>query len=219
MRNAPRVIIGLITLLSSTLLAACSSSSGDAAVTVNGQPISRSTVLERVERKPESGKILGHLVEEALINQYAQKNHIVVSDAEVAAREEQLKAKLPGGAWSEMLQQRNLSERDVPTFVRTELLLDKIVANDVRVTPADVKDYYDKHRASYDKPGRKATLASVTPQITALLRDQQTGEYTLGVMQDLTSQAKIVINDPRYADIFKPPTMPPGNTPVTPPTQ
>ncbi|MGA8575999.1 MAG: SurA N-terminal domain-containing protein [Candidatus Cybelea sp.] len=219
MRNAPRVIIGLITLLSSTPLAACSSSSGDAAVTVNGQPISQSTLLEHIERKPESGKVLGHLIEEALINQYAEKNHIVVTDAEVAAREEQLKAKFPGSAWSELLEKRNLSESTLPMFVRTELLLEKIVASDVRVTPADVKDYYGKHRASYDKPGRKATLASVTPQITALLRDQQTAEYSLGVMQDLTTQAKIVIKDPRYADIFKTPAIPPGNTPVAPQTQ
>jgi len=219
MRNAPRIIIGLITLLSSTLLAACSSSSGGAAVTVNGQPINRSTILEQVERKPESGKVLGHLVEEVLINQYAEKNHIVVTDAEVAAREEQLKAKFPGSAWSEVLEKRNLSESDLPTFVRTELLLEKAVANDVRITPADVKDYYDKHRAAYDKPGRKATLATVTPQITALLRDQQIGEYSLGIMQDLTSQATIVIKDPRYADIFKAPAIPPGSTSVTPPTQ
>ncbi|HEX3670382.1 MAG TPA: hypothetical protein VHT92_01625 [Candidatus Cybelea sp.] len=206
MRAAPHLVAGLAALLSSTLVTACSSGSSGAAVTVNGQVISRAFVLEKIEQHPEARQALGHIIGETLINQYAEQHHIVVTDAEVAARERLLRAQLPGKKWNDMLAVRNISDSGVPTLVRTELLLDKIVANDVRVSDADVAGYYEKHRALYQKRGE--SLASATPQITALLREQESSEYSLGVMEDLTRQANIVLHDPRYADMYNPPKLP-----------
>jgi len=51
-----------------------------------------------------------------------------------------------------VLEKRNLSESDLPTFVRGPSCFSKRPSRTtVRITPADVKDYYDKHRAAYDK--------------------------------------------------------------------
>lgn len=207
MRNAPHFIAGIAALLSSTLFTACSSGSSGVVVTVNGQPIREAVVLQHLRQRPESGQILGHLIEETLISQYAAQHHVVVTDAEVAAREAELKAQLPGNKWNAMLSERNLPESGVPTMVRTELLLDKIVANDVRVSPADVKDYYLQHRGSF----RGESLSSATPQITAKLQVQQSAQYSLGVMEDLTRQAKIEIHDRQYAELFKAPKVPSGS--------
>lgn len=210
MRAAPHLVAGLAALLSSTLFTACSSGSSGAAVTVNGQVISRALVLEKIEQHPEARQALGHLVEEALIDQYAAQHRIVVTDAEVAGREAELREQFPGKKWSDMLAVRNIPESGVPTMVRTELLLDKIVADDVRVSPAEVKEYYEKHGGSHNGE----SLSSATPRITAKLREQQTVQYSLGVMEDLTRQAKIVIHDPLYADLFNPPKIPAGSTAV-----
>ena len=155
MRKAPHLVAGFAALLSSTLFTASSSGSSGAAVTVNGQAISRALVLEKIEQHPEARQALGHLIGETLVNQYAEQHHIVVTDAEVAARERELRAQFPGKKWNDMLAVRNIPDSGMPTLVRTELQLDKIVANDVRVSDADVRGYYEKHRALYEKTWRE----------------------------------------------------------------
>lgn len=212
MRKAPHLVAGFAALLSSTLFTACSSGSSGAAVTVNGQAISRAYVLEKIEQHPEARQALGHLIDETMVNQYAEQHHIVVTDAEVAARERELRIQFPGKKWNDMLAVRNIPDSGVPTLIRTELQLDKIVANDVRVSDADVRGYYEKHRAQYEKHGK--SLASATPEITALLREQESAEYSLGVMEDLTRQAKIVFHEPRYADMYNPPKIPSGSAKI-----
>ncbi|HVN70232.1 MAG TPA: peptidylprolyl isomerase [Candidatus Binatia bacterium] len=149
MSKAQRITVGLAALLAASL-AACSG--GGAVATVNGQAISRSTFDDRLEASPMGRTVLQQLVQETLIDQYAKSNNITVSDAEIAAREDQIKANFPTGSWDEMLKARGLTEADVRSALREQLILDKALAKDVTVTPAQVKQYFDKNHASFDKP-------------------------------------------------------------------
>jgi len=155
MSKALRTAVGLAGLLLGTSLAACSS--GGAVATVNGEPISRQTFDTRLEGSPMGRTVLQQLVQETLIQQYAKNNNITVTDAEVDARENQIKANFPAGSWDEMLKARGLTEADVRAALREQLILDKALAKEVTITPAQVKQYFDKNHASFDKP----------PQVTA----------------------------------------------------
>src|SRR5215469_6565389 len=244
------------------------------------------------------------MVQETLIQQYAKKNNITVTDDEIAKREDDLKANFPNGSWDEMLKARGLSEDDVRQALREQIILDKALANKVTVSPAQVKSYFDKNHAAFDKPEQikarhilvkdmataqkvetalksgqnfadvakqysidpgskdkggelgffrrgqmvpafdqvafsmkvgqisapvkspfgyhiiqveaiqpavKATLASATPRITDVLRQQQEAPLIQPFLQGLQQSASIQIMDPRFADLF--PSPPPNVAP------
>jgi|HubBroStandDraft_4_1064222.scaffolds.fasta_scaffold00005_13 foldase protein PrsA len=150
MSKAQRLTVGLASLLMGTFLAACSG--GGAIATVNGQPISRSTFDQRLESSPMGRTVLQQLVQETLIEQYAKNNNITVTDADIDAKETQIKANFPAGSWDEMLKSRGLTEADVRQALREQIVMDKALSKDVTITPAQIKDYFNKNHASYDKP-------------------------------------------------------------------
>jgi len=154
---------GLAALLAATMLAACAS--GGSIATVNGQPISRAEFEQKLEASSVARNVLQQMVQEALINQYAKNNNITVTDAEIAQREDQLKANFPSGSWDEMLKARNLTEADVKTALREQIILDKALAKDVTITPAQVKQYFDKNHAAFDKPEQVQARHILVPDL------------------------------------------------------
>ncbi len=150
MSKAQRLIAGLPALLLGAALAACSG--GGAVATVNGEPISKSSFQDKLEASPGARNTLQQLVQEALIMQYAKNNNITVTDDEIGKREDDLKANFPSGSWDEMLKARGLSEDDVKQALREQIILDKALEKRVTITPAQVKAYFDKNHAAFDKP-------------------------------------------------------------------
>jgi foldase protein PrsA len=163
MSKAPRTTVGLAGLLMGTFLASCSG--GGAVATVNGQPISRATFDQRLESSPMGRTVLQQLVQETLIEQYAKNNNITVSDAEVDQRENQIKANFPTGSWDEMLKARGLTESDVRSALREQIILDKALTKDVTITPAQIKDYFNKNHASFDKPEQVSARHILVPNL------------------------------------------------------
>jgi len=298
MSKAQRIVVGLTALLLGTSLAACSGSG--AVATVNGQPISEADFDKRLAASPMAKTVLQQMVQETLLMQYAKTNNLTATDAEIDTRENQLKANFPSGAWEEMLKARGLTEVDVRNALREQIILDKALAKDVTISPTAVKQYFDKNRASFDKPeqvtarhilvpnlaeaqkveadlkggqsfatlakkystdpgskdkggdlgsfrkgqmvpafdkyafsapinqisppikspfgyhiiqvesrtpGQKASLASATPQITDLLRQQQEAPLIQPFLSGLQQKANITVNDPQFQGLFN--SMPP----------
>ncbi|MGB8909013.1 MAG: SurA N-terminal domain-containing protein [Candidatus Cybelea sp.] len=192
-----------------TLVAGCSSGR-DPVVTVNGQPISKSQLDARLENQPKAQDMLLRLVSDTVIEQYAQKNKIIVTDAEADAQARLVKANFPGHAWSQMLAIRNLSESEVRPFFREQMILNKAVAPDVNVTAAQVAAYFVAHRASF---GRSATLASAAPAITERLQEQQAGPDATALADKLISVADVKIYDPRFAKLLEIPSVSGASSP------
>jgi foldase protein PrsA len=100
-----------------------------------------------------------------LIEQYAKNNNITVTDAEIAQREDQLKQNFPAGAWDEMLKSRGLSEDDVHSALREQIILDKALAKDVNIKPSAIADYFNKNRVSFDKPEQVTARHILVPNL------------------------------------------------------
>lgn len=190
MSKAQRITAGLAGLLMGIALAACSG--GGAVATVNGQPISRDTFNQRLESSPMGRQVLQQLVQETLIEEYAKQNNITVTDAEIDARENQIKANFPSGSWDEMLKSRGLSEADVRSALREQVILDKALAKDVTITPAQVKDYFNKNHASFDKPEEVTARHILVP--TLALANQIEADLKAG--QNFSDLAKKYSTDP-----------------------
>jgi foldase protein PrsA len=136
-------------------LAACSTSSagagGDVAA-VNGQKISRADFDHKLESSPAARQTLTQLVQQDLIDQYAKDKNVTVTQAEIDKDEADIKAKYPPGQFENILKQQGLTEQDVQSILRQQLILKKAVSSQVKVSDSDVKAFYDKNHATFDKP-------------------------------------------------------------------
>lgn len=194
MSKAPRLAVGLAGLLMGTSLVACSG--GGAVATVNGQPISQQTFYNRLTQSPVARTVLQQIVQETLIEQYAKNNNITVSDSEIDARENQIKANFPSGTWDEMLKARGLTETDVRAALREQIILDKALAKDVTITPAQIRDYFNKNHASFDKPEQVSARHILVPNLA--LANQIEADLKAG--QNFADLAKRYSTDPGSKD-------------------
>jgi len=194
MSKVQRLTVGLAALLFGASLAACAS--GGTIATVNGQPISQAAFDTKLEGTPLARTVLQQMVQDALIDQYAKNNNITVSDADINAREDQIKQNFPAGSWDEMLKSRGLSEEDVHAALREQLILDKALGSQVKVTPAQITDYFDKNRATFDKPEQVTARHILVPN----LAEAQKVEQLLKSGQNFADVAKQYSTDPGSKD-------------------
>ncbi|MBV8198170.1 MAG: peptidylprolyl isomerase [Candidatus Eremiobacteraeota bacterium] len=162
MSNAQRITVGLAALLIGTSLAACS---GGTVATVNGQPISRTAFNGRLENSPMARTVLQQMVQETLIEQYAKNQNINVTDAEIDQKENQIKANFPSGSWDEMLKARGLTEADVRTALREQIILDKALASQVKIPPAEIAQNFKQNHAQYDKQAQVTARHILVPSL------------------------------------------------------
>ena len=147
-----RLLTVLATALLGLTVAGCSSSSaagGDVA-SVNGTKISRAEYDGKLEAGPQGKSALNQLVQSALIDQYAADNKIDISDADVSKKEDDIKSKYPPGQFEQILKAQNLTEDDVKKILREQLVVEKAVSANVKVTDADVSAYLAKNHATLD---------------------------------------------------------------------
>lgn len=152
MSKLDRVVAGLATLLLAASLSACAG--GGAVATVNGQQISKADFDAKLETSPVAASTLQQMVREILLQQYAQKNNINVSAAQIATRENQLKANFPPGQWDEMLKARGLTEDDVHKILADQAIIDQAVGKSVQVSNAQIQAYFNKNHAAFDQPAQ-----------------------------------------------------------------
>ena len=189
-----RIAAGLATVLLAVSITACSG--GGTIATVNGTSISKADLDNKLESGPQAIQTLQQMVREILLQQYAQKNNITVSDAEIADRENQIKANFPPGQWDEMLKSRGLTEDDVHKLIGDQVILDKAVGKNIKVSDAQIKAYFDKNHAAFDKPAQ----VQARHILVADLKTAQKVEADLKAGKDFAAEAKQFSIDPGSRD-------------------
>ena len=148
-------------------LAACNNGGGNVAA-VNGQAISRAELDRKLESSAAAKQALTQMVQQTLIDQYARDKKVDVSQAEIDKRIGEIKAKYPAGQFDQMVKQQGYTQQDVQNIIKGSLVLEKAVAPQVHVTDADIKSYFDKNHAVFDKPAQvKARHILVADENTA----------------------------------------------------
>ena len=159
------------------------------AAVVNGQPISRLEVIRQTEQ--QSGKsTLDTLERNALIEQEAKKQNVIVSDKEVSDEITKLQGNLKsqGQSMDQVLAAQGMSQDDLRHLIRLDKLVQKMVGKDVRVTDKEVNDYIDKNKASL--PASDET--TLKKQVKAQLLQQKTNDKVRTWLADLQKKANIV---------------------------
>ncbi len=167
-----------------TLIGCRSAASPDVAAAVNGRPIYYVDVDKayktqfpgRVEGENEDQvqlrrlEILRSLIDNELMLQRAEKAGVVATDADVDARLKELKAPYTREEFGKQLKDWALSLDELKARVRRDesvkKLFNKDITSKINITDADVANFYNANRGSFNLPEPQVHMAQivVTPQ-------------------------------------------------------
>ena len=159
------------------------------AAVVNGQPISRLSVVQQSEK--QTGKqTLDTLVRDALIEQEAKKENVTVSDKEVNDQINLLQSNLQkqGQTLSQVLATQGMSEDDLKNLIRLDQLVQKMVGKNITVSDKEVNDYIAQNKSSL--PSTDET--TLKKEAKAQLLQQKTNAAVQTWLANIQKQANIV---------------------------
>lgn len=117
------------------------------AAVVNGQPISRLSVVNETEK--QSGKqALDTLVRNTLILQEAKKQNITVSEKEIDEEIKKIEGTLSkqGQKLDDVLVMQGMKREDLRKLISLDKLVGKIVGKDIKVTDKEIDEYLEKNK-------------------------------------------------------------------------
>jgi peptidyl-prolyl cis-trans isomerase SurA len=196
-------------LLGAAVLAVCFSwtgcnretpSNGDVWAKVDGTPIYRSQVetyyKNRMATLPDPGKaeqalsfklnILNELIDDQILVEHAAHAHITVSEAEVDTRVAALRSPYTKEEFAQRLKNQGLTESTLRQEVRKTLTIEKLINKEIisriKVSNAEITDFYKRNKANFKVPETEYHLAQILvtpvpdPQIRNLMNDDAKNE-------------------------------------------
>lgn len=162
------------------LFASCSKAPpAGVAATVNGQPITYAqldkTYKTQYGQPPENAnpdlvksqrlELLGSLITNQIMLQEAEKLGLQAVDADVDAELNKMKAPYTKEEFDKQLAGRNMTINDLKTEVRQKLTVDKLIAKEITshitITDADVANFYNANKASFNLAEPQVHLAQI----------------------------------------------------------
>lgn len=155
---------------------------------VNGRPVSRLVVIDKLEK--ESGKsVLESMINERLINDEVKQRKINISDEDVNNRiktiEDQIKSQ--GSTLDDELVNAGLTRETLKDQIKTQLQLEKMLEGKVDVSDSEVADYISSNKITIPA-GQEETYKS---QIKDQIKQQKLSNESQTLLDDLKAKAKI----------------------------
>jgi foldase protein PrsA len=135
-------------------LAACNNGGGGNVAAVNGQGISRADFDHKLESSPAAKQVLGQLVQQQLLDQYARDKKIEATQAEIDKKKDETKARMQPGQFEQVVKSQGLTDADLNQIFKQQVVIEKAVAPQVHVSESDLKAYFDKNHTLFDKPAQ-----------------------------------------------------------------
>lgn len=125
---------------------------------VNGKAITAKEFYAALEKRVGK-EVLSQLIDDTLIRNAAKEAGITVTKDEIKAEIAKIKDQL-GSNFELALAQMGMVEEDLNDVVEINLLVQKLVTKDVKVTEEDLTKYFAEHKSEYDRP-EQAKLALI----------------------------------------------------------
>ncbi|MCG2686207.1 SurA N-terminal domain-containing protein, partial [Candidatus Parcubacteria bacterium] len=157
--------------------------------TVNGQPVTRLALIQRLER--QAGKpTLDNLITEVLIYQEAAEQNASATDEEVAEKVAQLEANLnaQGQQLSQVLGAQGVSWDEMEEQTRLQILVEKLAGQGIEVTDEEIDEYIEANR---DFLPEETDPAELREDVRAQLEGQKFNEAIQSWLAELHEGATI----------------------------
>ncbi|MCL4364371.1 SurA N-terminal domain-containing protein, partial [Patescibacteria group bacterium] len=162
------------------------------AAVVNGQPISRISVVSELENR--NGKsVLNEFVINSLIEQEAKRKKINVSDKEVSDELVKIEQSVnsQGATLDDLLAQQGMTKDSLKSAVKVQLLATKLVNNNIKVTDKEINDYINTQKAQLTAAGGTSGSLPSRDQAKSDLVQQKLQSEIQTLITDLKNKAKI----------------------------
>lgn len=159
------------------------------AAVVNGQPISRVSVIKETEK--QAGKqTIQNLVRNTLIEQEARKQKVVVTEKEIDEEIKKVETTLSkqGQKIDQVLEVQGLTREDLKKLIRLDKLVSKMVGKDIKVSDEDIASYIEKNAESLPQDQTEEELKK---SVSDTLRQQQLNQKVQTWLEELQKKAKI----------------------------
>src|SRR4051794_34983139 len=118
------------------------------------QPMANPEGISADEIQIQKLDLLGKMVEAEIMLQRAEKLGLLVTDADVEAKFNELKAPYTVEEFNKQLTSRNMTVADLKTQLRKDLsiqkLLNKEIASRINITDSDVKSFYTANQKGFN---------------------------------------------------------------------
>ncbi len=159
------------------------------AAIVNGQPITRLSLIQELEKQGGS-QTLSSLITKTLILQEANKKGVKVSNQELNDEIKKIESNLSkqGLKLDEQLKLRKMSKNDLLEQVKIQKLLEKLVGKEITVSDKEVNDYIDQNKSSFPE-GTK--VEEIKTEVKNQLKQQKMNQKIQEYIDKLEKDAKI----------------------------
>lgn len=183
----PRVFIPLIIIV--LILVAFFLRSLFIAALVNGQPITRFSIIAELEK--QGGKqTLSSMISQVLISQEAKKKNIQVSQKElndeVKKVEDSLKQQ--GQNLDTALAAQGMTKQDLSMQMKLRISVEKLLADKIKVTDKEVADYIEKNKDTFPAEMKEA---EINKAVGDQLKQQRMASASQSWIEELNKNAKI----------------------------
>lgn len=173
------LIIGVLYTMRSLFIAA----------TVNGQPITRISVIKELEK--QAGKqALESMVTKTLIQQEAKKKNIIITEKDVAAEIKTIESniKSQGQTLDAALAMQGMTKKDLEEQIKIQKMIEKLAAGDIKVSAKEIEDYIEANKAMM---GEGTDPEAMKKNAKDMLTQQKKSEKMQAFITDLQKKSKI----------------------------
>lgn len=159
------------------------------AATVNGEPISRLSIVSELER--QSGKqALDSMVTKTLILQEAKRRNVQVTEQDIDEEIKKIESNLKqqGQNLEQVLALQGLTRESLRNQVRIQKIVEELLGRDIQVTDKEVTDYIASNSATLPQDANQQELNN---SIREQLKQQKLSERFQTWLAELRQNAKI----------------------------
>lgn len=172
------VVVGLAWQFKSNFIAAM----------VNGQPISRWQLNDRLVKK-FGDQTLDSIVNERLILAAARQKGIFVKSEEIESKVKQIEARLDGKiSLDDALKAQGLTKDDFRKELEIQVSIEKLFEKDATVSSNEIDDYMKKNSQAYKSA---SDPAAVNQEIKSILAQQKINDLFEKWFADIQKNAKV----------------------------
>ena len=156
---------------------------------VNGQWVGRLTIIKELE-KQGGKKTLDTVILKTLINQEAKKRKITISQKDIDAEIQKIETNITaqGLTLDQLLQQQGMKKSDLTEEVKIQLLVSKMVGENINVTDKEIDDFINSQKKQLSQnPDQEFPREQVKQQIKQQKLQQKIQTFVAG----LKDKAKI----------------------------
>ncbi|MEK9169148.1 MAG: SurA N-terminal domain-containing protein [Patescibacteria group bacterium] len=159
---------------------------------VNGQLVNRLSVIKELE-KQGGKKTLDTIVLKTLINQEAKKRKLTIPQSEIDAEMKKIEVNVSsqGSTLDALLAQQGMTKDDLVGEIKLQLLVTKMVDNNVSVTDKEADDYIASQKGQSSLDSTQPAPELTRDQAKVAIKQQKLQTKIQSFVADLKAKAKI----------------------------